>query len=207
MRPLFAILPFLMAPANDPATPGAPPASGGATDTPDPAAALAALEDKTLPMSQRLDVAFKALKGIDPTNQLAAVKKQLAEAQASVALKDAEIEKIKGELSTANKQLEARHADVKGLEEANAKLEKENKELSGKEQNLEKRATEKANERVATLGFPASKLPAATEKVSDAANLEDLKAKFEAETDPMKKAEARLKLKQARESAEKQSKN
>lgn len=120
----------------------------------DPAAAIKAIEDKTLPMSQRLGVALNALKGIAPAEQFAKVKTDLEAAQAALKTRD-------GELAAANKQLEALQADVKQLEEANAKLEKENKDLVAKEQDLNKRASDQAKQIVRGVGIEASKLPAA----------------------------------------------
>lgn len=130
---------------------------GGGTsadDKIDLAKAVAQIEDKTLPISQRLGVAVQALKGIDPTQQLAGVQKQLTDATATITLKDAEITKLKADLTTAQQTLAAREKDVTELEAANATLET-------KEKDIDKRASAKANERVAALGFPASKLPAA----------------------------------------------
>lgn len=165
MRPLFSILPFLLASATDPATPGAPPTTGGAAEAVDPAEALKAIQDKTLPMSQRLDVAFKALKGIDPTNQLAAVKQKLADAEALVKTRDGELATANDALAAAKKELAAREADVKNLEASNAQLALANKDLAAKEQSIDKRATAMANEKVAALGFPAGKLPAANDEI------------------------------------------
>lgn len=127
----------------------------------DLAAAVAQIEDKTLPISQRLGIAAKVLKGIDPTQQLAGVQQQLTDANAAIALKDAEITKLKSDLATAQQTLGAREKDVTDLEAQVATLEAEAKDLRAKEQDLDKRAAGKAKEQVAALGFPAAKLPGA----------------------------------------------
>jgi hypothetical protein len=56
--------------------------NGGGDAPIDPAAAIAAIEDKTLPMSQRLSVALKALQGIAPAEQLPAKKCQSGNSKA-----------------------------------------------------------------------------------------------------------------------------
>lgn len=142
----------LRSPASDEGDGG----GGGpsADDKLDLAQAVAQIEDRTLPISQRLGIAAKVLKGIDPTQQLAGIQQKLTDATAAITLKDAEITKLKADLATAQQTLAAREKDVTELEAANATLET-------KEQDIDKRAAAKANERVAALGFPASKLPAA----------------------------------------------
>lgn len=118
-----------------------------------PEAAIAALEDKTLPMSQRFGVALKALQGIPPTEQFAKVKADLATANASLT-------KANADLDLASKQITALQADVKGLEESNAKLEQSNKDLQAKEQDLDKRASAQAKQITRSVGIEANKLPA-----------------------------------------------
>ena len=148
----------LRAPASDGADGG-----GGtsADDKLDLAAAVAQIEDKTLPISQRLGIAAKVLKGIDPTQQLAGVQSQLTDANASIVLKDAEITKLKADLATAQQSLTARETDVTQLEAQVAALEKDKLALEAKEQDIDKRAGQKSKEHVASLGFSASKLPGA----------------------------------------------
>lgn len=130
-----------------------------ADDKIDLAKAVAQIEDKTLPLSQRLSVAVQALKGIDPTQQLAGIQQKLTDANASITLKDGEITKLKADLATAQQTLAAREKDVTDLEAANAALETEAKDLRAKEQDIDRRAGQKSKERVASLGFPAAKLP------------------------------------------------
>lgn len=142
--------------------------NGGGGDAPvDPAAAIAAIEDKTLPMSQRLGVALKALQGIAPAEQFTKVKADLTTAQSNLQAKDTEIGDLKAKLKTAEDQLKAAQGDVTTLEQSNAKLEKDIAALQSKEQDLEKRAEAKSKEKMASLGFPASRLPGPSEKVSD----------------------------------------
>lgn len=138
------------------------------------AEALAAIEDKTLPMSQRLGVAMKALRGIPPAEQFAKVKSDLEAAQTALKTRD-------GELAAANKQIAALQADVKQLEEANAKLEKDNQDLAAKEQDLGKRASNQAKQIVRGVGIEASKLPAAAEagqKLQGPANQAELESRL-----------------------------
>jgi regulator of replication initiation timing len=144
---------FLRAPAGEE---GGDNGGGGAQseDKVDVAAALAAIEDKTLTMSQRITVAMKALRGIPPAEQFAKVKADLDTANSTLAT-------VRGELDTANQQLAALQADVKQLEEANAKLEKENKDLAAKEADLNKRASEQAKQIARGIGIQADQLPAA----------------------------------------------
>lgn len=147
---------MLRAPAADEGEGGGDPK---AEDKLDLAQAVAQIEDRTLPISQRLGIAAKVLKGIDPTQQLAGVQKQLGDVQASITLKDAEITKLKADLLTAQQSLTARETDVTQLEAQVAALEKEKITLTSKEQDIDKRAASKSKEHVAALGFPAAKLP------------------------------------------------
>lgn len=139
---------------------------GGGAETPNAAEALAKIEDKTLPMGQRLQVAAAALRGVDPTGQLATVKQSLTDAQAALAAKETELQGLQSQLTDLQNQLAAREADVKSLEESNAKLEQTNKDLQSKEQDVDKRASAKAKEQVAALGFPAANLPAPNSELS-----------------------------------------
>jgi chromosome segregation ATPase len=169
MRPLFAILPFLMSAATDAASGGEPPRGGSGGDGPpmDAAEALAKVEDRTLPIMQRLTIAANALKGIDPTNQLAALQEKLTTAQATIAARDTEITTLKADLATVRGELTARQTDVSNLEARNVELETANRDLLAKEQNLETRATAKSKESVKALGFPAKQLPAANAEHGD----------------------------------------
>jgi hypothetical protein len=153
---------MLRTPAGDEGESG----GGGAKaeDKLDLATAIAQVEDRTLPMGQRLSIAAKVMKGIDPTQQLSSIQKQFTDAQAAITLKDAEIAKLKADLTTAQQSLAARDTDVTQLEAANAQLEKDKLSLTAKEQDIEKRSASKSKEHLASLGFPAAKLPAADNK-------------------------------------------
>jgi len=160
-----------------------------AEDKLDLTAAIAKLEDKTLPISQRLSVAVQALKGIDPTQQLAGTKQQLTDANATIALRDGEITKLKAELETTKQTLKAREKDVSDLEASNAALETEAKDLRAKEQDIDKRAGQKSKEHVASLGFPAAKLPGPTGEKGNETPVQRALAAFQAETDTEKKGQ------------------
>ena len=147
--------------ADDPADPGK--ASGGGI-----AEAIAAIEDKTMPVSQRLGVAIKALQGIDPTNQLAKVQADLQTATKSLGERDATIATLQGELEAAQNQITALQTDVADHEKAAAAAEQRAKDAEAKEQDLEKRGDAKAKEKLGTLGFPASRLPGESDKMSQA---------------------------------------
>lgn len=136
---------------------------GKGEDAMDPKEALAKVEDKTLPMGQRLAVAVQALKGIDPTNQLADVKKEVTTLKADLATKTTELQAAQNELASVKKELAAREVDIKALETSNAALETQKAELEAKEKDVEKRADAKAKEKVASLGFQSNKLPGTTE--------------------------------------------
>lgn len=168
---------FRFAEATDPANPDA-------VGIPD---AIKAIEDKTLLMSQRLGVALKVLQGIDPTGQLATIKADLDKAKTDLTARDGDITKLKADLDAANKRITAMEADVKTHDEDRAKAEKEAADLRAKEQDLEKRAAARANEKIAALGFSSSKLPAATDKPAGGAYADALE-EYAKITDPLKAA-------------------
>lgn len=183
MKPIFFASLFLRAPADDEGSD-----HGGGAAAPDAATALAAIANPTLTMTQRLSIAAKALQGIDPTNQLAAVQAELATAQQALAAKDAELTTAKAGLETAQQQITALQADVQALETSTAQIAQENTDLKAKEQDLEKRAERKSREAVAALGFPANQLPAKTPVgASQEEQLADLDAKAAATKDPVEK--------------------
>lgn len=169
---------MLRSPADDGGEGGGGGGGASQEEKVDVPAAIAKIEDKTLPISQRLGVALQALKGVDPTQQLAGTQQKLTEANATIAQRDVEITRLNAELNTAKQQLSAREQDVTQLESANATLEAENKRLKSKEQDIDKRAGSKANERIASLGFPASKLPN-PQSTEQTKNLPENEAKLE----------------------------
>jgi len=148
LKPRHAL--FLLATAGEHSTPG-----GGDTPSVDAAAAIAAIEDKTLPMSQRLGVALKALQGIAPAAQFTAVQADLATAQTALVTRTAE-------LATAQASLTALQTDFTALEGEKTTLAKEHATLCAQERDVEKRAAAKSAEHIAALGFPAGKLPASS---------------------------------------------
>ncbi len=146
---------ILRSPAGEEGDAGGGCGSQASEDKPvDAAEALAAVENKTLPMSERLSVAAKALRGIPPAEQFTKVKADLDAANAQLAT-------VRGDLEAANKQITALQADVKQVEDANAKLEQTNKDLAAKEQDLNKRASEQAKQIARGIGIDANQLPAA----------------------------------------------
>jgi hypothetical protein len=151
---------------------------GGGGAAPDVATALAEIQDTTLPMSQRLGVAIKALGGIDPTNQLAKIKADLTDVQGQLTARDSELATVRAELETANKRIAALTTDVTEAQTATAAAETRAKELQTKEQDLQKRVDAKVKEELAAKGFPAAKLPNSSEHIgaevpSSRAELED----------------------------------
>lgn len=195
MRPIFALLPFLMAPASEHGDAG----GGSAADKPlDAAEALKQIEDRTLPMSQRIGVAINALKGIDPTQQLAAIKLQLTEANSTIAARDASLATASTDLTAARARITALETDVTTLEASNAALEKSNAALAAKEQDIQKRADATAKERIAALGIAASKLPgeqSSQESTSTAdEQIASLRAEIAKTKDPKEKGALVLKI-------------
>jgi chromosome segregation ATPase len=121
--------------------------------------AIAAIEDKTLPMSQRLGVALKALQGVDPTGQLATVKADLDTAKTDLSARDGEITQLKADLDAAQKRITALESDVASADQARADAEKTSADLQSKEQDIATRADALAKEKIAALGFNSNQLP------------------------------------------------
>lgn len=174
------------------------PAAPDAVGIPD---AIKAIEDKTLPMSQRLGVALKALQGVDPTGQLADIKGKLKIADESITAKDGEITNLKSEIANLKAQITALQTDVKNHDDERAKAEKKASDLEAKEQDLDKRAEAKAREKVAALGFPASKLPKADDKLNGDDARKDLLAQLEKAATPEARGLIVAKLRQLRDDA------
>jgi hypothetical protein len=177
---------FRMEEADDPANPDAI----GVGD------AIKAIEDKTMPVSQRLGVALKALQGVDPTGQLATIKAELEKAKQGLESKDADFTKIKAELDAAKKQVLALEQDVKDQDAARIEAEKKLAEIEAKEKDLDKRADDKSKEKIRALGFSAKQLPPASDKITASQDLEDLRAEFSKETDALKKGQLAAKIRQ-----------
>jgi len=175
---------MLRSPADDHSSEG----GGGA---PDVATALATLEDRTLPMSQRLSVAMAAMRGIDPTNQLASIQEQLTTAQTALTDKQAEL----AQLETANAQITALTTDVTDAQAATAAAEARAKAAEEKEQDIAKRVDARVKEELASKGFPASKLPSSSDEIQ--AELPANKAELEEQLGKLKTANERRALLQA----------
>lgn len=143
---------------------------GGGIDT---AAALAKVEDRTLTMSERLSIAAKALRGIDPTNQLATVNADLTQARADLAERDATISQLQNDLQTANARIASLEQDVKQADQARAAAETEATTLRAAEQDLDKRAKALAKEQLGALGIASNQLPKTDPKAGE---IDDKKA-------------------------------
>lgn len=174
---------------------------GAAASTVDLSAVIAQVENRTLPMSQRLSSAVAALRGIDPTNQLAAVQEQLTQAQARATELEQQLSTAQADLVTARAELAAREQDVTDLQARNAELEQANADLTAREQDLETRADAKAAEKVAALGFPAGRLPAANgqQATEGEEKIAELREQLAKETDPGKRGKIALEIRKAQE--------
>jgi predicted nucleic acid-binding Zn-ribbon protein len=177
----------LRSPADDHSSEG-----GGA---PDVATALATLEDRTLPMSQRLSVAMAAMRGIDPTNQLASIQEQLTTAQTALTDKQAELAQLQSELESANAQIAALTTDVTDAQAATAAAEARAKAAEANEQDIAKRVDARVKEELASKGFPSSKLPSSSDEIQ--AELPANKAELEEQLGKLKTANERRALLQA----------
>lgn len=135
-----------------------------AAQTPTVADAIQAIDDKTLTISQRLSVAANALRGIDPTGQLANVKSELDKAKADLSARDEEITQLKASVADLEKQVTAREKDLEAADAARVTAEKRTAELEAMEQDLDKRALAKSKEKLGALGIASSELPKADNK-------------------------------------------
>lgn len=167
----------------------------------DVAEVLKTANDTTLPMSQRFSVMMKALQGIDPTNQLATMKSKVTELEKTLSLNQNELAKAKADLETATKRIAALETDVSDAQAATADAEKKAKDLEAKEQDLAKRADAMAREKMKGLGFASNKLPSATDKLPQEANLEDARKAFAEAKDPLEKAKLNKRLKELEKKA------
>jgi hypothetical protein len=140
--------------------------NGGGGSVPDVEATLAQIQDGTLPMSQRLSVAIQAIRGIDPTNQLAKIQTDLTDANAQIAARDTELTTIKADLDAANKRIAALSTDVTDAQAATAAAEARAKAAEAKEQDITKRVDARVKEELAAKGFPAAKLPNSSEHIA-----------------------------------------
>lgn len=174
--------------------------NGGAGAAPvNLAEVIAQVENRTLPLGQRLSTAAKALRGIDPTNQLAAIQEQLTQAQARATEMEGQLTAAQADLATVRAELTAREQDVTDLQTRNAELEQANADLTAREQDLEARADAKAAEKVAALGFPAARLPAANgqQATEGEEKIAELREQLAKETDPGKRGKIALEIRNA----------
>lgn len=129
-----------------------PPGSGGGGKGDGPQA--------TMTIAQRFVAAASLIaKGEKAVADLNATIDQLT---SDVSARDATITELQGNLTAANERVAALEAEAKATEDALKAIETESEKLKAKEADVEKRADSKAKEKVAALGFPAGKLPAAT---------------------------------------------
>lgn len=176
--------------------------NGGAGAAPvNLAEVIAQVEDRTMPLGQRLSTAAKALRGIDPTNQLAAIQEQLTQSQARTTELEQQLSTAQADLVTVRAELAAREQDVNDLQTRNAELEQANADLTAREQDLEARADAKAAEKVAALGFPANRLPAANgqQATEGEEKIAELREQLAKETDPGKRGKIALEIRKAQE--------
>jgi hypothetical protein len=157
--------------------------------------ALAAAENKTLPMGQRFEMMVNSLRGIDPTGQLANVKAELVTARTDLQARDGELETLRARLAELEQQVAAREADVAAADAARVAAETRSAELESAEQDLTKRAAAMSAEKMKELGFQANELPPATPKEPAASQLDDLRAQFKSEADPEKKGKLHAQIK------------
>lgn len=156
-----------------------PEQHGGGDTPPTPAAAIQAIEDKTLPMSQRLTVAMNALKGIPPAEQFAQVQADLANTQATLQARE-------NDLAAAQARVTALETDLAAIEAEKAALAQENVTLKAQETDLTKRTEARVKEQMASLGFPAAALPNPDAAVNQE-NAADLWKQAEATADAKEK--------------------
>ena len=163
--------------------------NGGAAAPVNLADVIAQVENPTLTFSQRLTMALGALKGIDPTNQLATVQERLTLSEARVTELLAQVESSNTTLAEVRAQLAAREQDVTDLEARNAELEQANVDLKAKDQDITARADKLVAERIAALGFPAERLPASSsqQQAEGAERIAELREQIEKEKDPQKR--------------------
>lgn len=185
----LASIGFLGAPMmlRDAADGDAPDAGGGVSVT----EALAKIEDRSLTITERLTIAAKALGGVDPTNQLAKVKDDLATARAEAAQSATSLSESQATITAMQAELDARNADVTTLEARVAELEAANAKLEANEQDLSKRAEALSKEKLGALGVPSNALPITDPKAGELDDNTEAEAKIR-ELTGAKRVEAAL---------------
>ena len=146
---------------------------------------FAAADPAKMTIAQRIAAAGGILAKGDA--HISTLNTRIADHEKSIAAKDKEIAELKDKLEAAEKKVTKLEAEAKEISDAMAKIETEAKELKSKEQDLDKRAEAKSKERLGAIGFPSAKAPAASDKPTAEDSLDDLRARFKAESDPMEK--------------------
>lgn len=168
--------PHRFSPLCSPAEELAPGGTGSvAADAPKLAEEFATAADPAkMTIAQRITAAGGILAKGDA--HIGTLTARIAEHEKAIAVKDAELLDLKSRLETAEAKVTKLEADAKEISDAMATIETEAKELRAKENDLEKRAQAKANERLGALGIRSTDLPKhdpAHEEKSDKASAED----------------------------------
>jgi chromosome segregation ATPase len=153
----------------------------------------AAAEEPKLTIGAQIKAAIAAK--ADLQNQIAAHEATITGHVATIAARDATITGLTAQLDAANAKITTLEADAAEVKSALAAHEAEVAQLKA----AEKTAEQKAKEKVAALGFPASKLPAADEKLEPAAARADLVKQLDSTSDPVLRGEIVNKLRALRE--------
>lgn len=135
--------------------PGAP--QGGGSDP------TKADDDQKLTIGQRLSAAIASKATLQA--EISDLKSKLATAESAIEANQKTFESMAADLNAANEKITALETDAAEIDRALKSAEAEAKDLKSKEASAEK----KAQETVASLGFPAASLPAAQEVDPDAA--------------------------------------
>lgn len=141
-------------------------------------------EEIKLTIGQQLKAALSSKQNL--TAQIAAHEGTIADHLATITAKDAEITQLKADIATRDAKITALEADAADVAAA---LEAHKSEVA----TLKATATTveaKAKEKVAALGFPASKLPKADDKLAEGSadeQIASLNRQIEASKDPKEK--------------------
>lgn len=179
---LFAMSALLCEEANE------NPSAGGAPAVEPPKAD----DDQKLTIGQRLSAAIASK---------ATLQASIAERDTTIAEHATTIERLTGELATANTALAAANEKITALEADAAVVDKALKASEAETAGLkakESTAEKKAQETVASLGFPAAALPAAQDSEAQSESVAELREKLATTKDPAAKAELVAKIRERR---------
>lgn len=194
-RYAFLLSSAILAAATDP-TDGAA-SSGGGESAPDPAASAPVADESKLTIGQRMNAAIASK---------ADLKAKIAERDSTITEHAATIERMTQENATLTTQLAEANARITALETEAAEVDQalQNAEAEAVAEKA-KNATvdQKAQEKVAALGFPASKLPAAQEQSASDDDVPSTRAELEAKMDTLKTGQERIDLLRAYQKAQK----